>query len=102
VESAGITLTLKRGETGARSAPDSFNATWNIATSQGTVVGTATGEALLINGTWKLRGSSKIIGGTLPSTLGAGGFSLDLDSNGPGLGDDEAFWRFDSVRVDQD
>lgn len=99
VESAGVTVTLTRGSNGSESAPDLFSATWNVATSQGTVVGNAVGEALFDNGTWKLRGFSQVLGGTLPSSLGLGGFSMDLYPNQPGLEDDTIMWRFDSVLV---
>lgn len=101
VESAGITLTIKRGSSGSQSKPDLFTSTWNIATAQGTVVGNASGEAMLDNGVWRLRGSSEVTGGTLPTAFGFGGFSLDLTPNQTGMEDDQVLWRFDAVRSSQ-
>jgi hypothetical protein len=97
IESAGITVTLVRGLDGSRPAPDTFQASWNLATAQGTVIGNADGEALLVAGVWKLRGKSQILGGTMPGVSGSGGFSAELNAGLPKLDDDSISWLFDAV-----
>jgi putative cell wall-binding protein len=97
INSAGITVTLNRGLDGSLPAPDTFQASWNLSTAQGTVVGNATGEALFVAGVWKLRGKSQILGGTMRGVSGGGGFSAELNSGSLGLGDDSISWLFDSV-----
>jgi hypothetical protein len=97
IESAGITITLTMGTDSSRVAPDKFFATWNLSTAQGTIVGDASGEALLVAGIWQFRGKSRVLGGTLAGVAGIGGFSAELDTNLAGMGDDSISWMFDAV-----
>ena len=96
VDAAGLTLTIRQVTDGALVAPDVFEATWNLSTAIGTVYGRAEGEALYVDGVWKLRGRAEVLGGSAPETTGQGGFSADLRVNGPGMGDDAITWAFDA------
>jgi hypothetical protein len=97
VDAAGLTLTLKQVADSALVTPDVFEATWNLSTAVGTVYGKASGEALYVGGSWKLRGVAEVLGGSAPGATGIGGFSADLRINGPGLADDAITWEFDAA-----
>ena len=97
VDAAGLTLTLHQIADGALVTPDLFEATWNLSTQIGTVYGNAWGEAIFSEGSWKLRGTARVLGGSAPGAIGTGGFSANLEVNGPGLADDAISWRFDAA-----
>jgi hypothetical protein len=97
VESAGLTVTLRRGVDIGLIAADSFTATWSISSTAGSLYGKASGEALFVNGVWKLRGSAGVDGGSMPGVGGIGGFVADWTVNGPGMTDDTVNWRFDAA-----
>jgi putative cell wall-binding protein len=97
INSAGIIVTLNRGIDGYLAAPDTFTASWNLATAQGTLVGNARGEALLRDGLWELRGKSQLLGGTMAVADGVGGFTATLNPGLAGMGDDTITWMVDSI-----
>lgn len=76
LDAATIEITLVRAAAGDR--PHRFTATLSLTTSLGTVVGTATGEALFADGTWALRGRQSLEDGSWNAAGGRGGFSADL------------------------
>jgi len=97
VDTAGLTLTLRQNADGALVTPDSFEATWNLATTIGTVYGKASGEALFVDNAWQLRGISEVVGGSAPGATGKGGFAATLTQNGYGMADDVITWQFDAA-----
>ena len=99
VESAGLTITLRRGVDIGLTAVDSFTATWSVASTAGSMYGKARGEALFVDGVWKFRGMATVEGGSLPEVTGVGGFSADLATHGAGMIDDSVVWRFDAGNV---
>jgi hypothetical protein len=98
VESAGMTLTLLLADNVGGVTPDTFEASWNLTTTGGTVFGHAEGEAIYEEGIWKLRGFSEVLGGSIPGDGGRGGFVADLATNQPGIQDDQVTWQFDASR----
>lgn len=96
VNSTNITLTLQRPS--AYAAPFTFSAAWSLSTPSGTVAGTASGEALFVDGVWQLRGQSEFTPGTWNISSGKGGFSAALS---PGdwyiEGDESVAWQVDGV-----
>jgi hypothetical protein len=102
ISSASVTLTLTRGVDGPITAPDTFAATFTLVTGAGTVEGTASGEAIRVEGAptqyvWKLRGVTTFTGGTWNAVSGAGGFSMEVSVGQSGLSDDMATWRLDGL-----
>ena len=97
VETAGLTLTMRQLADGALITPDLFEATWNLTTQIGTVYGNARGEAVFVDGSWQLRGTAQVLGGSAPGAIGKGGFSATLQVNDPGLADDVLSWQFDAT-----
>ena len=100
--SANISITLTRGTNGVSIAPDTFTATFSLVTALGTVVGTASGEAIHVQTApsqyiWKLRGMSTFTGGTWNVTVGSGAFTADIDAGLAGLADDQASWNLDGL-----
>jgi hypothetical protein len=94
IKSAGLTVTLNRGIDAPNKAVDRFTATWTISDSEVSIAGVASGEAMLVNGTWKLRGATDLTGG---SVNGRGGFSADLTTNSLGQSDDVISWEIDAI-----
>jgi hypothetical protein len=98
VTSASTVITLTRGiDNATATGPDTFTATFTLETPLGAVVGTASGEALLAGGVWRLRGVSVFGAGTWNVNAGAGGFTADITVNGAGFDDDVISWRVDGV-----
>jgi putative cell wall-binding protein len=98
VGAAGLTVVLTRGlDAGPVTGPDRFSAVWSITTARGTVSGSARGEAILSDGTWRLRGRSDLAEVSWGIGAAAGGFRADLVTGGPGLGDDAVRWRVDAL-----
>jgi putative cell wall-binding protein len=94
VTSATVTIALTRGtDTPTVTGPDSFAATFSLTTDDGVISGTASGEAILDAGTWKLRGVTTFVAGW----SGGGGWSIDIATVDPGLDDDTLSWSFDGV-----
>jgi hypothetical protein len=98
ITSASTVITLTRGLNNATATgPDTFTATFTLETPLGTVVGSASGEALLAGGVWRLRGVSTFSGGSWNVASGAGGFTADITVNDAGFVDDAITWRLDGV-----
>jgi hypothetical protein len=97
VDSAGLTITLRRGVDIGLVAADTFTATWSISSTAGSLYGKASGEALFVNGIWKLRGNARVDGGSMPGVGGIGGFMAEWTVDGPGMTDDTVNWRFDAA-----
>jgi hypothetical protein len=99
VASASITLTITRGtDLPSSTGVDRFSASTTIATPNGTVTSTATGEALFVDGIWKLRGMTTMTGGSWNVTTGTGGFVGDLSAGAtPEPSDDSISWRLDAL-----
>ena len=91
-----ISITLNRGNSLNGLAPDSFAANWILELANGSISGTAEGEALFIDGVWKLRGFSHLSSGTATELRGRGGFKADITVLEPGLEDDFLEWQFDT------
>ncbi|MBA46136.1 MAG: hypothetical protein CMB31_06065 [Euryarchaeota archaeon] len=91
-----ISITLNRGNSIDGLAPDSFAASWILELANGSISGTAEGEALYIDGVWKLRGFSDLSAGSATDLRGRGGFKADITVLEPGLGDDFLEWQFDT------
>ncbi len=102
VTSAAITFTITRGTDLPSSAGvDRFAATTSIDTPNGTVTTTAAGEALFVDGVWKMRGRTTVVGGSWNFAAGSGGFVADLDTGtSPEMTDDSIAWRLDAVQTD--
>jgi ell wall binding domain 2 (CWB2) len=98
VSTAAVTITIARGvNTATSTGPDLFTATWSLTTPLGTISGSASGEAVLSAGVWRLRGSATSMSGW-NVTSGAGGFTADLQTNSAGVAtDDTAAWRVDGL-----
>lgn len=95
---ASVTFTLTRGlDTATQTGPDTFSATFSLVMPLGTVTGTASGEAVLAAGVWKLRGEAVYVGGSWNVASGRGGFVADLTGGAAGLVDDSASWRVDGL-----
>ena len=99
VESAGMTLTLRRTDNTGGVTPEVFEASWNLTTTAGTVYGRAQGEAIHRDGSWHLRGFSQVLGGSISGAAGTGGFAAELATNGVGPADDTLTWQFDASKV---
>lgn len=95
LDGAMLELEIVRG--GSPSQPDVFSATWTLETGEGAVAGTAVGEAVLVGGTWHLRGRSRVTGGPWGTTGLTGGFVADLVTGGDGIDDDEITWDLDGL-----
>jgi hypothetical protein len=102
VDSAGMTLTLRRSDDAGGVTPDTFEASWNLTSDAGTVYGRAGGEAIFAGGIWQLRGVSEVLGGSIAGAAGFGGFNADLVTNSAGNGDDTVTWQFDASKVSND
>jgi hypothetical protein len=59
--------------------------------------GVASGEALLVDGIWKFSGIAQATAGSLPMPSGRGGFSAQIEVNGPGSVDDILSWQLDTA-----
>ena len=100
-----LNLALTRGtdSTGV-SGPDLVSGSFTITTSEGSLIGTVTGEATLNAGVWTIRGMTEITGGTAPFTSGVfpgarGGFRATLATHTAGdPADDAITWRMDAFR----
>jgi hypothetical protein len=98
ITSASTVITLTRGlDNATATGPDRFSASFTLETPLGTVLGTATGEAILVGGAWRLRGAATYTGGSWNVTTGTGGFTADITVNGIGFADDAITWRIDGV-----
>ena len=97
VAGAAVEIRLVRGSIDTE--PDTFEAVISLSTTLGTVTATASGEALFDPelGTWSLRGSTDITGGSWNATAGLGGFTADLVAGEPGEQDDALAWRIDAL-----
>ena len=101
LDSASITLTLVRGvDTPASTGVDRFSAAIVLDSPSGTIEAAATGEALFVAGTWRLRGRVTVDGGTAQVPAGVGGFVADLAAGATaGPTDDSITWRLDAVQT---
>ena len=98
VNSTNLVVTLQRPS--VYGAPITFTATWSMSTPSGTVAGTASGEALFVDGVWQLRGRSEFTPGTWNISSGRGGFSAALSPGGWYVeGDESVSWQVDGVVV---
>ena len=95
LSASSMTVTVQRGVDGVLPAPDTFSAIWKIESTQGTVTGSASGEAIRVAGSWELRGKALISGGSWEIPPGDGGFSATINVNSIGLSDDSINWTFD-------
>lgn len=93
ITTASVTFTLTRGP---GTAPTTFSGTWTIDVTAGSIAGTMSGEAVLVDDVWQLRGRVAIGSGPPGFDLGIGGFSATLDPRTPGvMTDDSLTWRLD-------
>jgi hypothetical protein len=101
VTSASVTVTITRGTNlPSSTGVDRFSATATLNTPNGTITTTAAGEALLVAGTWQLRGRTTITGGSWNVTAGSGGFTADIATGDPAtMADDAISWRLDALAV---
>ncbi|MFM8529521.1 MAG: cell wall-binding repeat-containing protein [Ilumatobacteraceae bacterium] len=99
LDEAELEITLTRGENrSSRLGPDTFEATFTLHTSEGTITGTAEGEAIFDGTTWHFRGVATFDGGTWNIDSGEGGFRADIAVGvATGLADDAISWRLDGV-----
>ena len=98
LSASSLVVTLERGVEGAVPTPDTFTATWTIEGSRGTIAGSASGEAILLGGSWELRGKATISSdGSWIGPSGDGGFSASINLNSVGLGDDSVNWVLDGI-----
>ncbi|MDP6862719.1 MAG: cell wall-binding repeat-containing protein [Acidimicrobiales bacterium] len=97
LSASSIEVTLERGVEGVLPTPDTFSASWTIEGSLGTTMGSASGEAVRVAGSWELRGKASISGGSWAIPPGDGGFSATINVNSAGLSDDSINWVFDRV-----
>ena len=97
IVSATLSVTLQRGVNGAVVAPDGFVAQWTIETHQGSVTGSASGEAVFNNGIWAMRGPTSLTSGTWAGASARGGFRADLDTGRSGNQDDSVVWQIDGL-----
>ena len=100
IVSATLSVTLQRGVNGAVIAPDRFVAQWTIETHQGSITGSAAGEAVFKNGIWALRGPTSLTSGTWAGVSARGGFRADLDTSRAGYQDDSVIWQIDGIATD--
>lgn len=91
-----ISIILDRGNSINGLAPDTFSASWILELANGYISGTAEGEALYVDGVWKLRGFSDLSAGSATDLRGRGGFKADITVLEPGLADDFLEWQFDT------
>ena len=91
-----ISIILDRGNSINGLAPDTFSASWILELANGYISGTAEGEALYVDGVWKLRGFSDLSAGSATDLRGRGGFKADITVLAPGLADDFLEWQFDT------
>ena len=95
ITNVSVTITLTRGvNTPGVNGVDSFVAASTITTAGGTIVVTASGEALLDDDVWKFRGVADYSG----AWIGRGGWTADIVIGVPGLSDDSIVWRLDGVQ----
>mgnify|MGYP001177517926 CR=1 FL=1 len=97
IVAATLSLTVQRGVNGAVIAPDRFVAQWTIETHQGSVTGSASGEAVFNNGIWAMRGPTSLISGTWAGASARGGFRADLATGRSGSQDDSVVWQIDGL-----
>jgi hypothetical protein len=91
ISSAAVTVTISRGtDLPASTGVDRFSVTATLDTPNGTITVTAAGEALLVAGTWHLRGRTTITGGSWNVTDGSGGFTANIETGDPATMDDDA------------
>jgi putative cell wall-binding protein len=95
VTSATLNVTVTRG--GGATSPNTLAGTLSLATSNGVLNGTVSGEALLTGGAWHLRGNAVVTNGTIGASAGSGGFTADITLGNPGTGDDTIAWNIDGV-----
>lgn len=101
-----LSLSITRGTnaTGV-SGPDLVSGSFTITTSEGQLIGTITGEAVLTAGVWAIRAMTEITGGTAPFMSGVfpgarGGLRAALATNTAANAFDDAItWRMDAFRV---
>ena len=119
VTDAFVSIQIVRGI--GEEDPDAFSALWSVEADEGAVIGTAHGEAKLIDDVWELRGGSALESGSWlhkafgaspaePSGLGAGvavaglggggygagGFRAAITLNDSGPEDDTISWQLDA------
>lgn len=92
---ASLELTMTQDLASQADRVQRFTATWTLDTPLGELIGTADGEAVLVQGVWKMRGRSSFTRGNWPLSGTEGGFQADIYTNDPGLADDAVEWRVD-------
>ena len=99
ISSAAVTVTISRGtDLPSSIGVDRFSATATLDTPNGTITAAAAGEALLVAGTWHLRGRTTITGGSWNVTAGSGGFTANIATGDPAtMTDDAISWRLDAL-----
>ena len=99
LDEAELEITLTRGENHSSTlGPDTFEATFTLHTSEGTVTGSAKGEAIFDGTTWHFRGVVTFDGGSWNVDSGSGGFRADIAVGaGASPADDSVAWRLDGV-----
>lgn len=99
VTAAEITISLLRGgEEAGVANPDTFEASFEIETSEGSIEGRVEGEAVFQDGVWFLRGAVEFGRGSWNVRSGSGGFRAEIDTlANPGSGDDALEWRVDGL-----
>ncbi|MCO8127226.1 cell wall-binding repeat-containing protein [Acidimicrobiia bacterium EGI L10123] len=95
VTGATVDLRIRRGT--SATDPDTFDGALSLSTGLGSVLATVSGEALFVDGVWRLRGRTTFTGGTWNATEGAGGFRADLTANQTDPTDDEIRWQIDGL-----
>lgn len=94
-----MVLSLNRGEAGAINPAHNFIASFKLHTMSGSVLGTASGEAVSSGTNWFLRGRTELSEEGLRNARGVGGFELDLAAGGFGAQDDTISMNFDAFKV---
>ena len=99
LDEAELEITLTRGDNdGSALGPDTFEAAFTLHTSEGTITGTAEGEAIFDGTTWRFRGVATFDGGSWNIDSGTGGFRADIAVGaGVSASDDTINWRLDGV-----
>ena len=91
-----LAITLKRAPGAVVNSPTTFVASFRLNTTNGTISGSARGEATQSGVNWFLRGRSEIEPNFATGIKSVGGFSLDINSGLPGVEDDRILWAVDA------
>lgn len=99
---SSITIQLQRNEISQENNAGihTFNASWLLATDNGSIQGSGAGEAIFLSETWHFRGKANLNDGDLIQDRGEGGFWADIAINTAGLADDSILWRVDFLGLD--